>query len=85
MISVPPFNVTIHGIAPYSQTRTLPKKDQPPRRVVGLMNDILIAHVWHHCQMTCSLDRNGKCSLMLCTVACDTAGKDLSSLRDISL
>lgn len=45
----------------------------------------LILNVWHECQMTCSLDCNSKSSLMLCTVPCDTARKNLSSLRDISL
>ena len=35
--------------------------------------------------MACSLDRYGKRSLMLCTVACDSSRKDFSSLRYVSL
>lgn len=33
--------------------------------------------------MARSLDCNGKRSLMLCTVACDSSREDLSSLRDV--
>jgi hypothetical protein len=88
MIPVPPFTVRFAG-SPHIRKPThcvlFSKKDQLPQWVVGLVNEILIAHVRHHCQMTCSLDRNGKCSLMLCTVAGNTARKNLSSLRDISL
>ncbi len=35
------------------------------------------------CHLTSTLDSGGKLSLVLSTVAGDTAGKDLSSLRDI--
>ena len=35
--------------------------------------------------MTCTLDRNGDRSLVLCAVSCDAARKDLAALRDVSL
>ena len=41
--------------------------------------------VGKHGKVSCSLDRNGKLSLMLCAVAGDPSGKDLTSLRDILL
>ena len=54
--------------------------------VVGIYHTfILFANVWHKSKMTCSLDCYCKSSLVLCTVSCDTAWKDFSSLRDVSL
>ena len=45
----------------------------------------LFANVWHQRYVACSLDCYGKGSLVLCTVSCDAARKNLSSLRDVSL
>lgn len=51
----------------------------------SFFNLILLLNVRHQCNVTRSLDGNGQCTLMLCTVSCDSSGKDLTSLRDISL
>ena len=45
----------------------------------------LFANVWHKSYVTCSLDCYCKSSLVFCTVACDSARKNFSSLRDVSL
>ena len=51
----------------------------------SLLNKELIAGIWHKSDMTCALDSYSQGSLVLCTVACDTAGKDFSSLGYVSL
>ena len=51
----------------------------------SLLNKELIAGIWHKSDMTCALDSYSQSSLVLCTVACDTAGKDFSSLGYVSL
>ena len=51
----------------------------------SLLNKELIAGIWHQSNVTCALDSYGQGSLVLCTVACDTAGKDFSSLGYVSL
>ena len=57
------------------------------RKAKGLLsvNQELVLYVRHKCNVTCSLDRYSERSLMLCTVACDSSRKDLTSLRDVSL
>ena len=45
----------------------------------------LFANVWHKSYVTCSLDCYCKSSLVFCTVTCDSARKNFSSLRDVSL
>ena len=44
---------------------------------------ISILDVGHDGEMTCSLNCNRQCTLMLCTVSGDSSGKDLASLRNI--
>ena len=44
----------------------------------------LLCDIRHHRQMSCSLDRCGKLSLMLSAVAGDSSRKNLASLGDIS-
>ena len=51
----------------------------------SLLNKELIAGIWHKSDMTCALDSYSQGSLVLCTVACDTAGEDFSSLGYVSL
>ncbi len=56
------------------------KKDSRPVK----FHKQLILNIGHKREMTGSLDRYGKRSLMLCTVAGDPSGKDLSSLGYVS-
>ena len=51
----------------------------------SLLNKELITGIRHQSNVTCALDSYGQGSLVLCTVACDTAGKDFSSLGYVSL
>ena len=46
---------------------------------------LLITGIRHKSDVTCALDRYSQSSLMLSTVAGDTAGKDLASLGYVSL
>ena len=45
----------------------------------------LVLNVRHQGNMSCSLDRYCKSSLVFCTVSCDPSRKDLASLRNIFL
>ena len=49
----------------------------------SLLNHILILNIRHQSNMTRSLDRYCKRSLMLCAVSCDPSGKNLTSFRNI--
>ena len=44
----------------------------------------LINRIRHQSDMSCSLDRNSQSTLMFCTVAGNSSGKNFTSFRDIS-
>ena len=59
------------------------KNAAPPNAEQHLSSSELVLDVWHHRHMTCSLDSNCQCSLMFCTVSCNSSWKDFSSFRNI--
>ena len=61
-------------------------KTPQPLRLRGLIPvNELVHYVRHQGNVTCSLDSNGQCSLMLCASTGNTTRKDLTSLRYILL
>ena len=71
-------------IIPYPGQKSKNHK-KPSRNREGFdgKSRISILNIRHDRHMAGSLDRHCQSSLMLCTVACDAAGKDLASFRDI--
>lgn len=60
------------------------KKQLPDEFPTAALLLILVCYVRHKCKMSCALDSNSKCSLMLCTVSGDSSGKDFSSFGNVS-
>jgi hypothetical protein len=60
-----------------------PKKKKAVAYATTFFDKALLYNIGNQCKLTCTLNCYSQCSLMLSTVTCDPAGKDLSALGNV--